>query len=160
VSACEVRVHQYGRLEVRPGEVRPAEVRPAEVLPEEDLEGELRLGEVWTDVGVLVTPRVPALQLEQCDVLVVRHGSTLSATTLFWDGLTMRSIRLAQSARPRTVTRRHARPRWRRSPRAAVGPNENARAEARGRQRNQGDRAQAPAPDCWPQVRHAGRDAL
>ena len=30
-----------------------------------------------------------------CDVLVVRHRSTLSATTLFWDGLTMRSIRLA-----------------------------------------------------------------
>jgi hypothetical protein len=28
-------------------------------------------------------------------VLVVRHGSTLSATTLFWDGLTTRSIRLA-----------------------------------------------------------------
>ena len=35
--------------------------------------------------------------LEQCDVLVVSHGSTLSATTLFWDGLTTRSIRLASA---------------------------------------------------------------
>jgi hypothetical protein len=28
-------------------------------------------------------------------VLVVRHGSILSATTLFWDGLTMRITRCA-----------------------------------------------------------------
>jgi len=39
---------------------------------------EVRLAEVRTDVGVLVTPRVPGLYplLEQCDVLVVRHEST------------------------------------------------------------------------------------
>ena len=82
--------------EVRPSEVRPAELRPSEVRP----------AEVRTDVGVLITPGVPSVHalLEPRDVLVVRHGSSpevlrrtmplwffrrFSATTLFWDGLTM-----------------------------------------------------------------------
>src|SRR5262249_18658406 len=34
--------------------------------------------------------------------VLIRHGSTLSAATLFWDGLMMRSIRLGQPARGRT----------------------------------------------------------
>src|SRR5262249_53051637 len=84
--------------EVRLAEVRPMEVRPMEVPPMEVRIAEVRLAQVRTDVGVLTTPRVPGIHalLEYRDVLVVRHGSTVSATTLFWDGLTTRSIRLAR----------------------------------------------------------------
>jgi hypothetical protein len=39
--------------------VRPAEVRPAEVRFFEFRIGEVRPSEVRTDVGVLLTPRVP-----------------------------------------------------------------------------------------------------
>jgi hypothetical protein len=55
---------RFARLRFGPPEVRPVEVR---------------LEEVRIDVGVLVTPLVPGgyTLLEQCDVLVVRHGSTL-----------------------------------------------------------------------------------
>src|SRR6516164_5836375 len=92
VSLAEARPAEVCVTEVRPGEDRLAEVRLAEVRP-----AKVRLAKVWTDVEVLETPRVPGghALLEHRDVLVVRHGSTLSATTLFWDGLTTRSIRLA-----------------------------------------------------------------
>src|SRR5262249_30627918 len=127
VRPAEVRAIEARLAEVRLAEVRPAEVRPVQVCHEEGRPPEVRLPQVrlpdvrppegclaevcllqvWVDVGVLITPCVPdGHPLRQLsDMVVVRHGSTLSATTLFWDGLTMRSIRLAS---PRTATKRHA----------------------------------------------------
>src|SRR6516225_1552357 len=46
ISACEVRVHQYGRFEIRHAEVRAAEVRPAEARLSEVRTGERRPAEV------------------------------------------------------------------------------------------------------------------
>jgi hypothetical protein len=92
------------------------------------IESEVRPAEVRANVGVLDTPLIPGVHalFEHRDVLVVRHGSTLSATTLFWGGLTTRSIRLA---RLRAHARRRARPRWRRSPRAGGGSNSSLRGQ-------------------------------
>ena len=70
------------------GVVRATEVR---IEP-----GSVRAG-VVKPRAVLLTPVIPGSHtlLEYRDVLVVRHGSTLSATTLFWVGLRTRSIRFA-----------------------------------------------------------------
>src|SRR5215831_8337811 len=67
---------------------RIAPLRSASRSPAEDGPAEVRLAEVRQDAGVLVTPCVPSSHalLEHRDMLVVRHGSTLSATTLFCDG--------------------------------------------------------------------------
>src|SRR5262249_49325156 len=64
--------------EVRPAEVRPPEVRLAEVRTTEVRQYEVRLAKVRLDIGIPVTPSVPGglALLEQCDVLLVRHGST------------------------------------------------------------------------------------
>src|SRR5262249_32649387 len=110
VRPAEVRAAEVRPAEVRLGEVRPAEVRLEEVRRAEGGPAEIRLGdarpgegradvgaEVRTDVGVLVAPLVPdghAL-LQQCDVLVVRHGSTprsvrlVSASLHPFDGTTL-----------------------------------------------------------------------
>ena len=100
VRFAEVRPAELRRAEVRRAEVRHAEVCPAEVRHAEVRPAEERPAEAWNNVRVLAPPSVPGVHvlLEQCDVIVVRHGSNLSATTLFWDGLTMRSIRLASHA--------------------------------------------------------------
>jgi hypothetical protein len=61
--------------EVRHDEDRLAEVSPAEARLAEVHLAEVHLVEVRTDVGILVTPRVPRGHplLENRDVLVVRH---------------------------------------------------------------------------------------
>src|SRR5262249_31353260 len=88
----EVRLDEVRLVEVRPGEVRPGEVRLVQIR-----QVEVRLAEGGADIGAPISPLGPGVHalLQPRDVLVVRHGSTLSATTLFWDGLAMRSIRLA-----------------------------------------------------------------
>src|SRR5262249_8843488 len=131
VRPAEVRLTEVRPAEVRPAEVRrdeprpaaeirpaearladarPAEGRPAEALPADSRLADARPAEVHP-IGVPVTPRVPGGDplLEQCDVLVVRHGSTLSATTLFCDGLAMRSIRLASMRTDARVRGLHTR---------------------------------------------------
>src|SRR5262245_15805314 len=77
-------------VEARPEEVSPAEVRPGEVCPAEVRLHEVRVGEVRraevrpaevrvANVGVLAPPIIPRgyALLEQGNVLVVCHGSTL-----------------------------------------------------------------------------------
>jgi hypothetical protein len=76
IGAGEVRVHQYGRIEVRPAKVRSAEVRPAKVRRcevREDRPGKVRLdqfrvadscrGEVCLAKVRLVEVRVDELRL-------------------------------------------------------------------------------------------------
>src|SRR6516225_2123533 len=79
------------------GQVCPPQLRAGQVQAGQVRVGQVRVGQVWIEITILTPPIVPGgyALLEHRDVLVVRHGSTLSATTLFWDGLAMRSIRLA-----------------------------------------------------------------
>src|SRR5262249_4413659 len=89
--------------EVRVGEVRVGEVRVGEVRV-----GEVRVGEVRADVWVLITPRVPGghALLEQCHMIVVRHGSTpevLRRTMLRWSMIASAPSRCPPTARARAA---------------------------------------------------------
>jgi len=74
-EACPDKVRL---VEVRPPEVRLPEVRSVEDRPAEFCPVEVCPLEIWMeDIGILVTPCVPALRslLEQRNVLVVGHGT-------------------------------------------------------------------------------------
>ena len=124
-------------------------------------------GEVRTNVIVLVTPCVPGghTPLEHRDVLVVRHGSTprslekndaalvfrrFSATTLFWDGLTTRSIRLASLHTEMTLSVVPSQPSLnsRRCPPARGKKPNRGRWATRARPRGRAMRGSNPARDA------------
>src|SRR5262245_24863313 len=77
-TQSEVRPAEVHLAQVRAAEVRRAEVCIEKARPVEVRLAEVRLPEVRNNFGILAPPSVPGghALLEQCDMLVVRHGST------------------------------------------------------------------------------------